>query len=190
MRKADLTVELLETRHVRNGSRCCRSAKTVWHRPADAAGLGPSGRLQHPGCGRLAHIKSWQFDPTGGRQWGDRRQHALGERRKTRQCNCGLVLRLLREIAVHLNAGVTRGLSTGSNGARTRAAQAAPAKGHRARLTVICGNLYAKATHPPRRCAWRRGYSKEIAPQRQKFAVQNRPEPAAQGEAAINFLPT
>jgi hypothetical protein len=31
---------------------------------------------------------------------------------------------------------------------------------------------------------------KEIAPQRQKFAVQNRPEPTAQGEAAINFLPT
>jgi hypothetical protein len=127
MRKADLTVELLETRHVRNGSRCCRSAKTVWHHPADAAGLGPSGRLQHPGCGRLAHIKSWQFDPTGGRQWGDRWQHALGERRKTRQCNCDLVLRLLREIAVHVNAGVTRGLGTGSNGARTRAAQAAPA---------------------------------------------------------------
>jgi hypothetical protein len=184
MRKADLTVELLETRHVRNGSRCCRSAKTVWHRPADAAGLGPSGRLQHPG------VKLWHSTQQEDANGGDRRQHALGERRKTRQCNCDLVLRLLREIAVHLNAGVTRGLSTGSNGARTRAAQAAPAKGHRARLTVICGNLYAKATHPPRRCAWRRGYSKEIAPQRQKFAVQNRPEPAAQGEAAINFLPT
>ena len=146
-----------------------------WVRPVDCSTL---------------DVKLWHSTQQEDANGGDRRQHALGERRKTRQCNCDLVLRLLREIALHLNAGVTRGLSTGSNGARTRAAQAAPAKGHRARLTVICGNLYAKATHPPRRCAWRRGYSKEIAPQRQKFAVQNRPEPAAQGEAAINFLPT
>ena len=50
MRDAELAVELLETRHVRDAFKGHagqdRSERRAWHRPVDAARLVPSGALQ------------------------------------------------------------------------------------------------------------------------------------------------